>query len=828
MPAAAANKKRRFLRWSLGILAVAALTIALSSAWFYWQLKRSLPLLDGDISLASAGLSAPVTIERDTLGVPTIRAATRPDAARALGFLHAQERFFQMDLARRKAAGQLSALLGEGALDADRSARIHNFATIARDTLAQLPAVHRTLLEAYAAGANAGLSQLRARPFEYILLRSEPAPWKPEDSILVIHSMWLDLQDENGSYERSLAALRDRYGPAAANAFAPAIAPDDLALDGSTAPLAPLPTPRQLNLRQTSAASFQIENRKSEIENLTPGSNSLAVSGPHTATGAALLASDMHLALRVPNLWYRATLDFPAETSTSTSSLTPATRVRVTGVTLPGLPVIVAGSNGHIAWGFTNAHADTVDLVAITASDINPDAYYIHEGRTLEFPKRTESIAVRGTDPVTHEITLSPWGPVIGTNAKGQRYALKWLAHDPAATNLELLSLETATTTPAAVEIAHRIGIPTMNFLVADSTGAIAWTLAGKLPNRIGYDGRFPVTMSFGDRRWDGFVPENQIPVIDSQIVPSEATGSTNRESRIENLATANQRLLGGDAFTLIGDGGYPPAYRAARIHERLASVEKATPADLLAIQLDDRAPYLDRWQKLLVKTLTGDTTASRDKRAALLAAVSNWQGRASTDSASYTLVRSFRRHVIARALDPLFAHIADRHPDFTYTRFRYQPALDRLLEEQPLHLLASEYEAWSDLLLAAADDVLTDLKEKGLDPAEATWGRENASRIHHPLSRALPGFLAKKLNMPADPLPGDNDVPRVQRPAFGASQRFVVSPGRESEGLYHMPGGQSGHPLSPYYRAGHDAWVKGEPTPFLPGATAHTLTLTP
>ena len=175
-----------------------------------------------------------------------------------------------------------------------------------------------------------------------------------------------------------------------------------------------------------------------------------------------------------------------------------------------------------------------------------------------------------------------------------------------------------------------------------------------------------------------------------------------------------------------------------------------------------------------------------------------------------------------------LFARIAERHPDFTYNRFRYQPALDRLLEEQPVHLLAPEYASWPDLLLAAADDVLAGLKEKGLAPDEAAWGRQNTARIRHPLSRALPGFLAKHLDMPADPLPGDNDVPRVQTPAFGASQRFVVSPGRESEGIYHMPGGQSGHPLSPYYRAGHDAWVKGEPTPFLPGPAQHTLILTP
>jgi penicillin amidase len=150
------------------------------------------------------------------------------------------------------------------------------------------------------------------------------------------------------------------------------------------------------------------------------------------------------------------------------------------------------------------------------------------------------------------------------------------------------------------------------------------------------------------------------------------------------------------------------------------------------------------------------------------------------------------------------------------------------LLEEKPAHLLDSAYATWDDLLLAATDDVLADLDEAGLDPDEATWGHANIARIRHPLSRMLPDFLSSLLDMPADPLPGDKDVPRVQTLNHGASERFVVSPGHEAEGIFHMPGGQSGHPLSPFYRAGHDAWLRGEPTPFLPGPTQHTLTLTP
>jgi penicillin amidase len=847
MPASSASpKKRPLLRWSLRILVALLLIAVLFSGWFYSQLKRSIPLLDGQLSLATAGLTAPVTIERDALGVPTIRATNRADAARALGFLHAQERFFQMDLSRRKAAGELSELVGAGALPLDRSARIHAFRTVASATFAQLPPAERALLEAYAAGANAGLSQLRARPFEYLVLRTSPAPWQPEDCILVAHAMWLDLQDGDGAYERSLTAVRDTLGTAATNFFSPLIAPDDTALDGSTAELPAIPGPRIIDLRSPAdpKTTFVSPPPSSDLlathypplatSEIPPreGSNSFALTGAHTTTGAAILANDMHLALRVPNTWYRASLDFPAaasasQPSTLNSQPTALPRTRVTGVTLPGTPLVIAGSNGHIAWGFTNSNTDTVDLVAITASDIDR-AYYIHEGKTREFAQRAEIIRVKGEDPVTHTIAISPWGPVIGANAKGQHLALKWIAHDPAATNFTLGELETATTAAQAIAIAHRAGIPAQNFLVADSAGAIAWTIAGKLPRRIGFDGRLPVTMSFGDRRWDGFVPENQIPVLSSAPVPNSDPSAPLSTPPPFRLSTANQRLLGGPALEILGDGGYEPPLRAARLQQLLTPLDKATPRDLLAVQLDDHAPHLDRWHQLLRRTLTDDAIARKKSRANLRAALDPWTARATTDSVSYRLVHDFRLQVATRVMSPLFARAIEKYPDFNFTRLRYEPALWRILDEKPPHFLEGSYGTWDDLLLAAADDVITALDDAGLDFDEATWGQANTAAIHHPLGRVLPGFLARRLNMPAEPLPGDRNLPRVQTPNHGASERFAVSPGRESEGIFHMPGGQSGHPLSPFYRAGHDAWVKGAPTPFLPGATQHTLTLTP
>jgi penicillin amidase len=190
--------------------------------------------------------------------------------------------------------------------------------------------------------------------------------------------------------------------------------------------------------------------------------------------------------------------------------------------------------------------------------------------------------------------------------------------------------------------------------------------------------------------------------------------------------------------------------------------------------------------------------------------------------------VRSFRDQVADLVLDPIFAPCIERNGQFNWRKFNYEEPLQALLRDKPAHLLNPTFTRWDDLLVAAADAVVTDLEQTGEPLAQATWGRVNTSLIQHPLSRAFPRWLTGWLDMPAEPLPGDSNMPRWQSQSFGATQRMVVSPGREAEGITHMPGGQSGHPLSPYYRAGHEAWMKGEPTPFLPGPVRHTLTLKP
>ena len=194
----------------------------------------------------------------------------------------------------------------------------------------------------------------------------------------------------------------------------------------------------------------------------------------------------------------------------------------------------------------------------------------------------------------------------------------------------------------------------------------------------------------------------------------------------------------------------------------------------------------------------------------------------------SYRVVHDFRLAVAHRVFDPIFAPCVERYPDFTWSRLDYEQSLLTILKSRPANLLDPAFHTWDDLLVAAADDVAGAYAKQGLDPRTATWGQRNTARIEHPFARMLPRWAAGWLSMPADELPGDSHMPRVQDASFGASERFVVSPGHEAAGIFHMPGGQCSNPLSPYFRAGHEAWVRGDPTPFLPGPPEHALALSP
>lgn len=752
----------RLVRRLLGLVLL-LLLVALAAGW--WLLRGSLARLDG--SLALPGLAAPVQVERDAAGIPTIRAQNEADLSRALGFLHAQDRFFQMDLLRRVAAGELSELFGKAALPRDRANRLHRFRAKARVILAgDLGDGDKALVQAYAEGVNAGLAALRTRPWEYFLLRARPRPWSMEDTLLVGFAMHLDLHGDPSKVS-SKELVRTTYGEAFAEFLDPSFTPDDAALDGTTAQLQQVPGAEVVDVRKlASSSTAPLDLEPPDL----PGSNNFAVSGKRTSHGGGMVAGDMHLSLSLPAIWYRASFVLPGDTRT--------------GVTLPGANVLVAGSNGRIAWAFTNSHTLTHRHVRLETDPARRDQYRVPGGEWQAATKVSEQILVQdGADEtlVVHETALGP----VDLSREGRPRLLRWLAHQPGQMNLTLLRMSHAGSVADALPIAHRAGVPPQNMLIVDAAGDAAWTVIG---------------------RTDLPAP----PVI-----------------RRDSLWTGNNRVVGGEGFTALGDGGQAMPYRAAQIRDGLAALQDPVkPADLLGIALDDRGLFLARWRELLLSVLTPAACAEKPARAELRKFVENWGGRASVDSVGYHAIRTFRTGLDRRIWKPIYDHLKTLDAEFEPRVFRTETGLWSLLQARPAHFLPKGQASWEALLLTAADDYLEDTKTAGVPLAQMTWGRRNTARIRHPIARALPEWLAAHLNAPAQPLPGDGWMPRVQTPTFGASQRMVVAPGREQEGIFHLPGGASGHPLSPFYLAGYEDWAQGRPSPFLPGPKKYQLEL--
>jgi penicillin amidase len=484
----------------------------------------------------------------------------------------------------------------------------------------------------------------------------------------------------------------------------------------------------------------------------------------------------------------------------------------VTGVTLPGTPGVIVGSNTFVAWGFTNTEGDWSDLVLLEPDAADKDAYRAPEGMR-RFEHATETIRVKGAADVTLDVVSTIWGPVVDRDHAGRARAHAWVAHEPGGVNLALLGLESARTLEEAMAVANVSGAPAQNFTCADRTGRIGWTVMGRIPRRVGWDGSLPVSWADGTKRWDGWLEPPEYPRV---LDPPEG-----------RIWTANNRVVSGDMLRVMGSGGYDLGARAGQIKAALFGIERATEQDMLRVQLDDRALFLGRWRELLLYILEPRVAGSDARRAEARRLVDRWGGHASVDSAGYRIVRAFRLEVASEVLGALTAACkkADERFDWGDQR-QWEAPLWALVTERPAHLLNPAFPNWDAQLLRAIDETLARLTTEGA-LAKRTWGERNTGAFHHPLSRAVPalGFF---LDLPADQLPGDSNMPRYQSPGAGASERMVVSPGREAEGLFHMPGGQSGHPLSPHYRDGHGAWVKGEPTPFLPGRAYHVLTLTP
>lgn len=737
----------------------------IATAVIYGALTLSLPSLDG--TGKTSAIKQAVNIERDTLGQAVITASSQSDAAYGLGFAHGQDRFFQMDLLRRNAAGELSELFGKGALTLDKKMRFHQLRKRSEAILAQLPQAQKNLLHAYSQGVNDALAQQQVRSFEYLLTQTTPKPWQETDSLLVMFSMYLDLQ--SGTFERdmTLEQIERKFG-VAMRKFITQPSQYQAALDGSEIPLQnmeiPELTPDELSFaEQTPIADPQ-----------KTGSNNWAVSATHSTSGKAMISDDMHLGFGVPIIWYRAQLRYGD--------------VKVTGVTLPGAPAVVVGSNGHIAWGFTNGYIDTSDWIALQPS--------------TKTHTEAETIAIAGEPAHQYKITMSDYGPV--RTVDGKRYALAWVGHQAYALNLNLTQLHNSKTVQQALTVASTAGMPVQNLVVVDSQGQAAWQLMGAIAARTN-----PSDVAVAQKYYQTLWQQNQ-PQRPQVINPENG-----------RIWTANSRVLSADDNTRFGNGGYALGARAQQIRDRLFEKEQFNEQDFLKLQLDNQARFLVPWRNLLLDTLKKDPL----KYAQDIDAVHDWQECACPDSVGYTLVRRFRSEVINHYFSPLQAHLRFLGLSLSAISSSLEPAIWQLIK--------APNGAWGvsnsqQALLNSYQRVQQKLSKKyGENMSAWRWGKVNELHIQHPFAKQMP-LLAKLLNMPKSEGMGDSYMPAVQRPEFGASQRFIAQPANEKDAIMMIPGGQSAHPLSPFYRKGYQQYINNEPTPLLPQQVIHQILIEP
>jgi penicillin amidase len=764
------------INWLKRITLTVIVLIILLCLTVYLVLQQSLPSLDGQRH--SPMITQQVNLQRDDLGQAVITASNRNDAFFVQGYAHAQDRFFQMDLQRRVAAGTLSEWVGTAALTSDKNVRIHQFSQRAKTIFASLPDDQKLALQSYTAGVNLAIQEYRLPPFEYLITGFHMQPWQPEDSLLVIFSMYLDLQQRQVARDLALTRLKVHFGQPMVD-FILQSSHHQAALDGSQIEnRAPIP---QLKKKHEPIKSAPL------VATLIPempeiGSNNWAVDGQLTTDGSALLAGDMHLGLRIPTTWYRTQLNYPRE----------AQNVQVTGASLPGAPGIIVGTNGHIAWSFTNGNFDNVDWVKLQPQ--------------TPLTTITEMIPIPGGE---HEFSyqMSPYGPV--KSVQGDNYALTWVAHQPYAINLHLYDLDTANTIFDALPTSRKLAIPQQNLVLADSTGNIAWVAAGAITARS-----TPSNTAIDENAWSSLWQQKELEV------PMLYNPKHHR------IWTANNRVIGRQELTRFGDGGYANGARAEQIRDRLFESDSFDENAFYAIQLDNEARFLTPWHELLSQVLEAD----RDKFATDLIHLQEWQACACADSVGYTLVRSFRQQVIAALFAPLANQLKHEKLSLSPVVKHLEPALWQLIHQQPESWLPDGFNDWSQFLQQEYVNSKERLQQRyGNDDAMASlaWGKVNTLAIEHPFAKQIP-LLGSWLNMPQVAGYGDTFMPAVQAPHFGASERLFVRPGQLESAIMTLPGGQSGHPLSPYYHRGFNDFANQKHTPLLPRESQHTMTFIP
>jgi penicillin amidase len=833
-PAARRSPAVRILSWILGLIVAILASIA---GYAYLVARSALPQLDGTSQVS--GLSGPVTVTRDTHGVPTIEARTLEDLFFAQGYVTAQDRLWQMDVMRRFGAGELSEILGEDTLKIDREQRILGLRAAAKKSLEITNPRDRGYFEAYARGVNAYIATHGGRlPIEFRILNYVPKPWQPQDSIVIANQMVKDLNYHyfydaldrekilaklgteltsdlyvNRSWhDRPPTVIREDLNESTSNhSNSNGDSDDDDDSDDDSGP--------DNSVTQRRAPAIEVKAHEESLP--VDGSNDWVVSGAHTTTGKPLLSNDMHLGHQMPNLWYEAHLQAGA--------------FNVAGVTLPGMPYVIVGHNQRIAWGFTNVGPTVTDVYIENFNQ--QGAYQTPSGWVLP-EHRAEVIHIKGKPDVTIDVKITRHGPVITDLVSGETrpLALRWTLYD--GLRMPFFDLNSAQNWEEFQHAFSLLDAPGQNVVYADVDGNIGYHATGKVPIRPAGDGSLPVSGADNAHEWTGFIPFEKLPSL-----YNPASGV---------IATANGRIAPDDYPHSISMEWEAP-WRTARIYHVLESGRKFSAADMLALQTDIRSESdLFAAERFVYAVDHVAKPSARAKQAADL--MRNWDGRMLASSAAPTIAALSTWHLRRLLLEPKLGSAPDESttpdstkPDSTkkdpkktesilswqtYSWEQRSVWLENILLHHPKRWLPEKYSNYEELLTAAVEAAVNDADAPN-DLASWHWGRFNAVQIEHPVLRKIP--LIKRWTGPGvQEQSGSGYTVKAVTRHHGPSERFTANLADLDQSTLNIVTGQGGNFLSPYYMDQWKAWYEGSTftLPFSPGAVerakAHRLALEP
>mgnify|MGYP000045830174 CR=1 FL=1 len=775
-------------------LAVLLLLVLLVPLFVAIVLKISLPKPQAEHRLI--GLLAPVKVLIDDKGVPTIHAGSIEDLAFAQGYVVARDRLFQMDLMRRQSAGRLAEIVGDKALPIDRTMRFYGFEKVADLALEKMSNENRYRLEAYAKGVNAFLAE-GPRPWETRVLNYSIEPWKPRDSVLVALNLYNTLNHPSNEDELTRQLLVEKRPREIVDLLTAEYGFFDAPILKETSPpvLPGVPGPEIFTIREKTAFSpFKIDH-SIPVE----GSNAWVIAGARALSGVPILSGDPHLKHMAPNIWYR--LELKVED------------LEIIGVTLPGIPGVVIGTNGNTAWSFTNPDVDNVDFVPIQRG--TSENTYMAYGKELNFQTRSETYLSKKNPVENQVIRETVWGPV--KEIHGKEYALQWSARDSdVLKDLDMFSMNQTKNLVQAFQAMSRWAGPPQNLIVADKEGHIGWALVGKIPKKIGMDGRIPVERD-ETHDWKGYYAFSDQPHV---IDPPEGY-----------IANGNQRQVPIDENLFRwGNRWHLPA-RAYRIEEVLKTAEKWEAKDMFALQNDIHSHTHLWYRDRLVESIAKEKEKSQDKEwlSAIEENIKNFDGKLKTDSAAYPFLKRFRFELKTALVGPLLVDVVPSDLEESLMQLvENDTSIRVLLDQKPLHLLAKPYQTYEECVVRVAVKLAKEMSKTPDGLKKLRWGDVNQALVRHPLSRALPDFVGRYLDMAKSELSGDELVPRVNKPHHGASMRMNIDLSDIQKSIYNHPGGQSGHILSSHYRDEFAAWVDGTAERFTPGPTEFTEVFNP